>query len=152
MRSARIQDRLRPLVVPILSILWVLAPPAPPVLSKTPGEVHCYDLTCHRVLTIAETEKLVGSTRILVASYYDDPCVDHSNTGELISSGEKFEANIRPERQARSFQMARNSCCGTLSTDEPHMFASMTSARLTAIALLTSQKGLQTNSTSSVRA
>ena len=93
MRSARIQDRLRLLVVPILSMLWVLATPAPPVLSKTPGEVHCYDLTCHRVLTIAETEKLVGSTRILVASYYDDPRVDHSNTGELTSSGEKFEAN-----------------------------------------------------------
>ena len=93
MRSARIQDRLRLLVVPILSMLWVLATPAPPVFSKTPGEVHCYDLTCHRVLTITETEKLVGSTRILVASYYDDPRVDRSNTGELTSSGEKFEAN-----------------------------------------------------------
>ena len=55
--------------------------------------MHCYDLTCHRVLTIAETERLVGSTRILVATYYDDPRVDHSNTGELTSSGEKFDAD-----------------------------------------------------------
>jgi rare lipoprotein A (peptidoglycan hydrolase)/cytoskeletal protein CcmA (bactofilin family) len=62
-------------------------------LSKTPGDVHCYHLICHRVLTIAETESRVGSTRILVASYYDDPRVDRSNTGELTSSGEKFDAD-----------------------------------------------------------
>lgn len=89
----RILGRLRSLVGRILSVLWVLATPALPVLSKTPGEVHCYNLTCHRVLTIAETERLVSSTRVLVASYYDDPRVDRSNTGALTSSGEKFDAD-----------------------------------------------------------
>ena len=67
--------------------------PTPSALSKTPGVVHCYQLTCHRVLTIEETKSLVSSTRILVASYYDDPRVDPSNTGELTSSGEKFDAD-----------------------------------------------------------
>jgi rare lipoprotein A (peptidoglycan hydrolase)/cytoskeletal protein CcmA (bactofilin family) len=92
-RSARILNRLRSLVGQILSILSVIATTASPVLSKTPGEVHCYHVTCHRVLTIAETQSLIGSTRILVASYYDDPRVDRFNTGELTSSGERFDAN-----------------------------------------------------------
>ena len=85
--------RLRSHFRSVLSILWVIAVPAPSVLSKTPGEVHCYQLTCHRVLTVEETKSLVSSTRILVASYYDDPRVDPSNTGELTSSGEKFDAD-----------------------------------------------------------
>ena len=84
-------DRLRSVARPILGILWGLATPALPALSKTPGEVHCYHLACHRVLTIAETKSLVGGSRILVASIYDGPHVDHSNVGELTSSGEKFD-------------------------------------------------------------
>jgi cytoskeletal protein CcmA (bactofilin family) len=44
-------------------------------------------------LTVEEIKSLVSSTRILVASYYDDPRVDPSNTGELTSSGEKFDAD-----------------------------------------------------------
>jgi rare lipoprotein A (peptidoglycan hydrolase)/cytoskeletal protein CcmA (bactofilin family) len=84
---------LRSLFRSVLSILWVIAVPTPSVLSKTPGEVHCYQLTCHRVLTVEETKSLVSSTRILVASYYDDPRVDPFNTGELTSSGEKFDAD-----------------------------------------------------------
>jgi cytoskeletal protein CcmA (bactofilin family)/rare lipoprotein A (peptidoglycan hydrolase) len=60
-------------------------------MSKTPGEVHCYHLACHRVLTIAETKSLVGRSRILVASFYNDAHVDPSNVGELTSSGEKFD-------------------------------------------------------------
>ena len=89
----RILGRLRSLFRSVLSILWVIAVPTPSVLSKTPGEVHCYHLKCHRVLTVEETKNLVSSTRILVASYYDDPRVDPSNTGELTSSGEKFDAD-----------------------------------------------------------
>ena len=85
--------RLRSHFRSVLSILWVIAVPAPSALSKTPGEVHCYQLTCHRVLTVEETKSLVSSTRILVASYYDDPRVDPFNTGELTSSGEKFDAD-----------------------------------------------------------
>ena len=84
---------MRSLFRSVLSILWVIAVPTPSALSKTPGVVHCYQLTCHRVLTIEETKSLVSSTRILVASYYDDPRVDPSNTGELTSSGEKFDAD-----------------------------------------------------------
>ncbi len=92
MRSRALGVRLRAFLRSVLSILWVAAVPAPSVWSKTPGEVHCYNLTCHRVLTIEETGSRVGSTRILVASYYDDPRLDRSNTGELTSSGEKFDA------------------------------------------------------------
>ena len=84
---------MRSVAGPILGILLGLAIPALPALSKTPGEVHCYHLSCHRVLTIAETEGLVGGSRILVASFYDDPHVDPSNAGGLTSSGEKFDAD-----------------------------------------------------------
>jgi cytoskeletal protein CcmA (bactofilin family)/rare lipoprotein A (peptidoglycan hydrolase) len=84
-------DRLRSVARPIIGILWGLTTPALPALSKTPGEVHCYHLACHRVLTIAETKSLVGRSRILVASFYDDAHVDPSRVGELTSSGEKFD-------------------------------------------------------------
>jgi len=82
--------RFRALTGPIV-VLWGAG--VHPALSKTPGEVHCYHLVCHRVLTIEETDGLVGSTRILVTSYYDDPHLDGFNTGQLTSSGEKFDAN-----------------------------------------------------------
>jgi rare lipoprotein A (peptidoglycan hydrolase)/cytoskeletal protein CcmA (bactofilin family) len=85
--------RLRALTGPILAVLWGAGMSVHPVLSKTPGEVHCYHLVCHRVLTKEETNRLVGSTRILITSYYDDPRLDGFNTGQLTSSGEKFDAN-----------------------------------------------------------
>ncbi len=83
--------RFRALTGPILAVVWGAG--MHPALSKTPGEVHCYHLVCHRVLTVEETAQLVGSTRILMASYYDDPSLDGFNTGQLTSSGEKFDAN-----------------------------------------------------------
>ena len=85
--------RLRVLTGPILAVLWGAGMSTHPALSKTPGEVHCYHLVCHRVLTMEETNRLVGSTRILITSYYDDPRLDGFNTGQLTSSGEKFDAN-----------------------------------------------------------
>ncbi len=86
-------NRLPVLPAPILAALWFPAGCTERALSKTPGEVHCYHLVCHRVLSITETTRLIGSTRILVASYYDDPHLDGFNTGQLTSSGEKFDAN-----------------------------------------------------------
>ncbi len=77
-------------------LLWgVLANPivTVPVSAKTPGGLHCYRLVCHRVMTLTETHRLVGSTRTMVASYYDDPGFDRYNTGQLTSSGEKFDAS-----------------------------------------------------------
>ena len=85
--------RLRVLTGPILAVQWGAGMSTHPALSKTPGEVHCYHLVCHRVLTMEETNRLVGSTRILNTSYYDDPRLDGFNTGQLTSSGEKFDAN-----------------------------------------------------------
>jgi cytoskeletal protein CcmA (bactofilin family) len=63
-----------------------------PVSAKTPGGLHCYRLVCHRVMTLTETYRLVGSTRTMITSYYDDPRFDRYNTGQLTSSGERFDA------------------------------------------------------------
>ena len=85
----------------LLGALLVAALPVLPGLAKTPGEVHCYRLICHRVKTIDETYRLVGTVLTLVTSYYDDPHVDRFNTGLLTSSGERFDAN-NPGRAASS--------------------------------------------------
>ena len=92
-----------------LALRWVLfssvllASPmvAVPAFAKTPGGLHCYRLVCHRVMTLTETHQLVGSTRTMVTSYYDDPRFDRYNTRQLTSSGEKFDAS-NPGRAASS--------------------------------------------------
>ena len=86
-------------------LLWgvLVANPivAIPVSAKIPGGLHCYRLVCHRVMTLTETHRLVGSTRTTIASYYDDPRFDRYNTGQLTSSGERFDASD-PGRAASS--------------------------------------------------
>ena len=74
---------------------------ASPVLAKFPGKVHCYRGICHRVMTIDETERLIGNTRTVITTFYDDPRVDRFNRGQYTSSGEKFDAN-NPSRAASS--------------------------------------------------
>ena len=74
---------------------------AVPVCAKTPGGLHCYRLVCHRVMTLTETHRLVGSSRTMVTSFYDDPGFDRYNNGQLTSSGEKFDASD-PGRAASS--------------------------------------------------
>jgi rare lipoprotein A len=87
------------------ALLWgvLVANPivAVPVSAKIPGGLHCYRLVCHRVMTLTETHRLVGSTRTMIASYYDDPRFDRYNTGQLTSSGERFDASD-PGRAASS--------------------------------------------------
>ncbi len=61
-------------------------------MAKLAGRVHCYRGVCHRVLTIDETRRLVGVTRLLEASAYDDPSVDRFNKGMFTSNGERFNA------------------------------------------------------------
>lgn len=69
--------------------------------AKAPGETHCYKDTCHRVYTLDETRRMVGQSVELVSTHYDVPGVDKFNTGELTSSGERFDAN-NPGRTSAS--------------------------------------------------
>jgi rare lipoprotein A len=71
---------------------------APAILSdaaeaKTPGHTYCFNGTCHRVNTIAETASLVGEHETLSTSYYDDCQRDRYNPCGLTSSGEVFNAD-----------------------------------------------------------
>ncbi len=61
--------------------------------AKRPGGKHCYGGTCHRVLTLDETQALVGKLRRLKASHYDDCRRDRFNPCGLTSSGEPFRAH-----------------------------------------------------------
>ncbi len=58
--------------------------------AKTPGSTYCYYGKCHRVKTLAETERLVGSKETLHTSFYDDCKRDSLNPCGLTSSGEVF--------------------------------------------------------------
>ena len=60
--------------------------------AKTPGGVHCYGAVCHRVKSLAEIGRLVGSSSVLLTSYYDDPSRDRFTAGHVTSSGETFNA------------------------------------------------------------
>jgi rare lipoprotein A len=61
--------------------------------AKRPGGKHCYGGTCHRVMTLDETQALVGKLRKLRASHYDDCRRDRFNPCGLTSSGEPFRAH-----------------------------------------------------------
>ncbi len=67
--------------------------------AKVLGGTHCYFGICHRVKTIAETEKLVGVKTTVQASFYDDCKVDRFNPCTLTSSGEVFKPH-RPDNAA----------------------------------------------------
>jgi rare lipoprotein A (peptidoglycan hydrolase) len=70
-----------------------------PAEAKTPGSTYCYYGTCHRVMTIAETQALEGVEESIVASHYDDCSHDRYNPCGLTSSGEKFHPD-RPDNAA----------------------------------------------------
>ncbi len=69
--------------------------------AKRPGGKHCYGGTCHRVMTLGETEALVGKLRRLNASHYDDCRRDRFNPCGLTSSGEAFRPHA-PDNTASS--------------------------------------------------
>ena len=58
--------------------------------AKTPGKTYCFYGKCHRVRTIAETQRLVGTEETVMASHYDSCKRDRYNPCGLTSSGEKF--------------------------------------------------------------
>ena len=59
--------------------------------AKTPGKTYCENEVCHRVMTIAETEALIGIADWQLASFYDDCTRDKGNPCTALSSGEKFQ-------------------------------------------------------------
>lgn len=61
--------------------------------AKTPGHEYCFYGTCHRVQSIAETERQVGAEMVLKTSFYDDCKRDSYNPCGLTSSGEVFRAD-----------------------------------------------------------
>jgi rare lipoprotein A len=67
--------------------------------AKIPGKTHCYFGICHRVKTLPETERLVGTRSLVHASFYDDCKVDRFNPCTLTSSGEVFKPD-RPDNAA----------------------------------------------------
>ena len=67
--------------------------------AKIPGAKHCYKSICHRVMTLSETERSVGTRTTARTSFYDDCSVDRFNTCALTSSGEVFKPH-RPDNAA----------------------------------------------------
>jgi len=64
-----------------------------PADAKTPGKTYCFLGVCHRVKTIAETERAIGVNVIMKASHYDDPKRDRFNPSRITSSGEFLRAD-----------------------------------------------------------
>lgn len=84
-------DALRPSKLSLAMAVAALATVAgSSAKAKTPGKTYCYNEVCHRVITIAETEALIGKTDWQLASFYDDCMHDKGNPCSALSSGEKF--------------------------------------------------------------
>ncbi len=81
------------LLLSVASLLTTLIVPTP-VEAKTPGKTYCFRGFCHRVLTLAETEKLIGKQSNLITSNYDDCKRDRFNPCGLTSSGAVFRADL----------------------------------------------------------
>jgi rare lipoprotein A len=62
-----------------------------PALAKTPGQSYCFHAVCHRVLTLEETKRTIGTTQTVIASFYDHPKRDPGNPSLATSSGERFD-------------------------------------------------------------
>lgn len=76
----------------VMLACWLMAPDA--ASAKTPGGVHCYGKTCHRVSTLEEMDGIVGRTGFLKVSFYDDCRVDRFNACGLTSSGAVFRPDL----------------------------------------------------------
>jgi hypothetical protein len=77
----------------LTALVWLMAP-CGAATAKTPGGVHCYGKTCHRVSTLEEMDGIVGRTGFLKVSYYDDCRVDRFNACGLTSSGAVFRPDL----------------------------------------------------------
>jgi rare lipoprotein A len=63
-----------------------------PVNAKVPGKTYCFNGICHYVKTISETQRAVGRSSWVTASYYDDAKRDRFNPSNITSSGEYFRS------------------------------------------------------------
>ena len=81
------------IAVAAFGLLWPASLATSTVVeAKTPGKTYCFLGKCHRVRTLAETQRLVGVKQVVHASHYDDPRRDRFNPSNLTSSGEWFRA------------------------------------------------------------
>ncbi|MEZ5819028.1 MAG: septal ring lytic transglycosylase RlpA family protein [Hyphomicrobiaceae bacterium] len=88
----RLNDRKIGLMT-VAATLAMLALPHP-AEAKRPGKRHCFGGVCHRVMTLAETEREIGKPARMTASYYDDCHRDRFNPCGLTSSGETFRPHL----------------------------------------------------------
>ena len=102
-RTASRWDNASGAVWALLIVALLVAAVSPDVYAKTPGGTHCYKKICHRVKTLSETSWWIGKTIRLTATHYDDPSVDHYNTGKYTSSGEIFDADDPTRTSSSNF-------------------------------------------------
>lgn len=76
--------------LPGLVLAALMIVPVEVAEAKTPGKTYCFNGVCHRVKSIAETQRLVGVKTVLHASHYDSCKKDRYNPCGLTSSGEEF--------------------------------------------------------------
>ncbi len=80
-------------VVAMVVACFALVASAELAEAKTPGKTYCFRGYCHRILTLAETEAMVGRQTVLSTSNYDDCKRDRFNPCGLTSSGAAFRAD-----------------------------------------------------------
>ncbi len=92
-KDATTRPAWRGLIAALSPAVALLIPVASsPAQAKIPGQTYCYHGVCHRVLTLEETQRVVGRTETLIASFYDHPSRDKGNPNVATSSGERFDA------------------------------------------------------------
>jgi rare lipoprotein A len=77
--------------VRLIALIAIATAAASSAQAKTPGKTYCENDVCHRVMTIAETEALIGIADWQLVSFYDDCTRDKGNPCTALSSGEKFQ-------------------------------------------------------------
>lgn len=82
-----------PAMYATVSAAMVLLMPGAAAQAKSPGQTYCFHGVCHRVLTLDETNRVVGRSETVIASFYDHPSRDKGNPNAATSSGERFDGN-----------------------------------------------------------
>lgn len=85
--AARSLRPAAPFALPVVMLLGSMSPAD----AKTPGQTYCFHGVCHRVLSVEETQRAVGRTETVLASFYDHPSRDAGNPNAMTSSGERFD-------------------------------------------------------------
>lgn len=96
---ARVATLGRPAMLAVLAMMTAASLPTAEAEAKTPGSTYCFNGTCHRVRSLAETRAMIGRTEHLSTSFYDDCKRDRYNPCGLTSSGERFRAD-QPDNAA----------------------------------------------------